>query len=65
VISGHVKVGPYSFLGVNSTLRDGISIGAYNVIGAGALVMKDTADKELYTMRRTYPNERSTDEIDF
>ena len=26
VVSGHVTIGPYSFLGVNSTLRDGIAL---------------------------------------
>jgi len=49
VISGNVTVGKYSFLGVNSTLRDGIKIGKECVIGAGAVILKNTKDKEVYT----------------
>ncbi len=41
VVSGHAKVGDYCFLGVNSTLRDGVTVGAESVIGAGATVLKD------------------------
>lgn len=63
VVSGHVTVGPYSFLGVNATLRDAISIGRANVIGAGALIMKPTADNEVYIEQRTKPATRTSDEI--
>lgn len=63
VISGHVTVGPYCFMGVNSTTRDSISIGESCVIGAGALIMKSTKDKEVYITKRTYPDARSSDEI--
>lgn len=52
VISGHTKIGPYSFLGVNSTFRDGIRVGASNVIGAGATIMRDTNDDEVYVPER-------------
>ena len=53
VISGNVKIGPYCFLGVNSTIRDGIKIGAECVIGAGAVILKDTKDKEVYSIDST------------
>jgi sugar O-acyltransferase (sialic acid O-acetyltransferase NeuD family) len=55
VVAGHTKVGDYSFLGVNATLRDGIEIGRDNVIGAGALIMRSTADGEVYVPERTQP----------
>ncbi len=42
VISGSVTVEPYSFFGVNATIRDGITIAESTVVGAGALVLKDT-----------------------
>jgi len=48
VISGHVKINPYCFLGVNSTIRDGITVAKDCVIGAGAVIVKDTAEKGVY-----------------
>jgi len=63
VISGHVTVGPYCFMGVNATTRDSITIGESCVIGAGSLIMKSTKDKEVYITKRTYPDSRSSDEI--
>jgi len=65
VISGHVTVAPYCFMGVNATTRDSISIGEANIIGAGALIMKSTKDKEVYITKRTYPDERKSDEVGF
>ncbi|HKP37809.1 MAG TPA: acetyltransferase [Pyrinomonadaceae bacterium] len=63
VISGHVEVGPYCFIGVNATTRDSIRIGEACVIGAGSLIMKSTQDKEVYISKRTYPDKRSSDDI--
>lgn len=63
VVSGHCRVGDYSFVGVNATLRDGITLGQYNVIGGGAILMKDTKDKEVYVPRRTEPDARTSDQI--
>lgn len=45
VISGGVKVGERTFMGVNSSTNDHISIGARCVIGSAALVVKDVADE--------------------
>lgn len=53
VISGNVNIGSYSFLGVNATIRDGIKIGKKNVIGAGAVILKDTKEGEVYTTKAT------------
>jgi sugar O-acyltransferase (sialic acid O-acetyltransferase NeuD family) len=63
VISGHVTVGAYCFIGVNATLRDGITIGEANVIGSGALIMKDTGEREVYITPRTKPDARTSDQI--
>ena len=41
VISGFCDIGEYSFLGVNSTVINNISIGEDCFIGAGALIQKD------------------------
>src|SRR5262249_56266907 len=45
VISGHVHVGSHSFIGVNATIRNSITIAPRTLIGAGAIVMKDTIDR--------------------
>ena len=47
VVSGHCVIEHNCFLGVNSTLRDNIRLGAFSVIGAGAVVMKDTEERSL------------------
>jgi sugar O-acyltransferase (sialic acid O-acetyltransferase NeuD family) len=55
VVSGAVSVGDNSFLGVNATLRDNIRIGAFNIIGAGTLILKDTEDFAVYPGQGTEP----------
>jgi sugar O-acyltransferase (sialic acid O-acetyltransferase NeuD family) len=52
VVSGHVTVEPYCFIGVNATLRDSIVIAAESLIGAGAVIMKDTEPKGVYLAKR-------------
>lgn len=47
VISGFCKIGAFSFLGVNCTFNDNITIGKDNIIGSGALVVKNTEDAQL------------------
>lgn len=47
VISGFCEIGEYSFLGVNSTFNDNITVGRDNVIGSGALIVKNTEDGKL------------------
>lgn len=42
VISGHVVIGERSFLGVNSTIKDFVSIGPETFVTMGALVVKNT-----------------------
>lgn len=47
-VSGCVTIGPYSFLGTNATVRNGITIARESVIGAGAVVLADTKEKGIY-----------------
>jgi sugar O-acyltransferase (sialic acid O-acetyltransferase NeuD family) len=42
VISGFVEVGPNSFLGVNSTIVDEVTLAPKTVVGAGATIINDT-----------------------
>ena len=48
VISGHCKIEKNSFLGVNSTLRDGITLAPSTTLGAGCLIVKDTEENQTY-----------------
>lgn len=48
VVSGHVTIEPYCFFGVNSALRDGITIAEGTVVGAGAMVVKNTVRNGVY-----------------
>lgn len=65
VISGFTEIGEYSFIGVNATLRDDIKIAPFSLIGAGAIIMKDTKEKEVYVPERTKPFHKMSDELDF
>ncbi len=42
VMSGHCIIEPYSFFGVNATIRDGLTIAEGSLIAMGACVFKDT-----------------------
>ena len=64
VISGHVKVGTRSFIGVNATLRNSITIAPETLIGAGSIIMKDTKSKGVYMPERAKLFPKSSDEID-
>jgi sugar O-acyltransferase (sialic acid O-acetyltransferase NeuD family) len=63
VISGFVNVKRNCFLGVNSTIRDAITIAPETLIGAGAIIMKDTVEKGVYLPPRSVLFEKKSDEI--
>ena len=65
MISGGDVVGEYTFIGVNATLRDGITIGKSNVIGAGSIIMKSTRDLEVYVPERTKVFPKTSEQINF
>lgn len=48
VISGFCSVGRGSFLGVNSCVADNVAIAEDCVVGAGAVVVKDTRARQVY-----------------
>ncbi|MEZ4692278.1 MAG: DapH/DapD/GlmU-related protein [Ignavibacteria bacterium] len=50
VVSGFVKIRNNCFIGVNATIRDGITIAPETLIAAGAIIMKDTVEK-VFTFR--------------
>ncbi len=45
--------GENSFLGVNCTIEDNTKIAKDNFIGAGALIQKDTNEKDFYQLKQT------------
>lgn len=47
-VAGGVKIGPYAFLGVSATIRNRVSIARECVVGAGALILQDTNEREVY-----------------
>jgi len=47
VVSGNCDIGENCFLGVNATLRDNIKLDRFVVVGSGAIVMKDCAERTL------------------
>jgi len=63
VISGRVHIGEYCFLGVNATIRNAITIAPETLVGAGAIVMADTAPKSVYVPERTGVFPRTSDKI--
>ena len=48
VISGYCEIGESSFVGVNTTFNDHVKVAPDNVIGAGALVTRDTEPGRVY-----------------
>ena len=63
VVSGYVHIAQYCFLGVNATLRNGITVAAETLVGAGAVIMQDTVEKGVYVPPRSKLLERQSDEI--
>jgi sugar O-acyltransferase (sialic acid O-acetyltransferase NeuD family) len=49
ILAGNVTIGHNSFLGINSSVKEDISIGNNNIIGAGVFITKNTDDDALIT----------------
>ena len=64
VVSGHVDIGPSCFIGVNATLRNSIAIAERTLIGAGAVIMKNTRPGSVYTAPRAERMPRTSDQMD-
>jgi sugar O-acyltransferase (sialic acid O-acetyltransferase NeuD family) len=55
VISGQAVVGRNTFVGVNATVVNRVCVGEYNIIGAAALVTKDTKPQTVLLSRSAEP----------
>lgn len=60
VISGYCTIGEAGFMGVNSCVGDGISIGRDSVIGAGAVVVKNLDPRGVYVGNPAKPTGRDS-----
>jgi sugar O-acyltransferase (sialic acid O-acetyltransferase NeuD family) len=64
VVSGHVRVRSYCFIGVNATLRNAIEIAPGTLIGAGAVIMKSTRENGVYLPQRAELFDKTSDQIE-
>lgn len=60
VISGFCEIGESCFLGVNSSFSDGVKVARDCVIGAGAVVIRDTEERKVYVGNPAKPLDKSS-----
>jgi sugar O-acyltransferase (sialic acid O-acetyltransferase NeuD family) len=63
-VAGHVRIGERSFIGINATIRNSVTIAAQTLVGAGALIVKDTAAKGVYRSAPAVLASKSSDEVE-
>ena len=64
VVSGYVHISRNCFIGVNATLRNSIKIAPETLIGAGAVIMKDTIEQGVYLPERARLFDKKSFEVD-
>ena len=52
-ILGNVKIGKYSYIGANSTIKQNIKIGNNCIVGAGSVVTKDVKNNDVVVSSQT------------
>jgi sugar O-acyltransferase (sialic acid O-acetyltransferase NeuD family) len=55
VVSGNAKVLHNTFLGVGCTIVNAVTVGEFNIVGAGALVSRNTKAHSVYLARSAEP----------
>lgn len=65
VLSGHCTVEPYSFFGVNSTIRDGVHIAEGSLIAMSAAVTKNTEPWGVYIGCPAKKQKAQSKDLDF
>jgi len=65
VLSGHCVVEPFSFFGVNSTIRDGIHIAEGSLIAMSASIVRDTEAWGVYKGNPAKKGDVPSDALDF
>lgn len=64
VISGHCIIQSNCFLGVNATLAHHITLAQETLVGAGAVISKNTERGGIYVPPRTIKLDKTSDQID-
>jgi len=64
VMAGHCRIGAYSFLGTNCSIRDQVTIAEQTLVGMGVAITQDTQPKEVYLTPRPIKSNRSSDDIE-
>jgi len=63
VISGACTIEPYCFIGVNATIRDETIVARETLVGAGVLILEDTAEFDVYKAKAAEPAGFRSDEL--
>ncbi|MEO8761761.1 MAG: acetyltransferase [Bacteroidia bacterium] len=61
VVSGHCHIESYCFIGVNSTLGHQVKIAKESLIGAGAIITKNTEEKSVYVPAKSVKLDKTSD----
>jgi sugar O-acyltransferase (sialic acid O-acetyltransferase NeuD family) len=61
VLSGHCIIEPNCFLGVNSTIAHRVHIARETLVGAGAIITKDTVEKGVYVPAKSTLLDKKSD----
>lgn len=62
VISGQARVLRNSFVGVNATVVNKVTVGEYNIVGAAAMVSRDTKSHTVHLARSAEPFRYSSED---
>lgn len=65
VVSGNCSIGHSCFIGVNATFRDGVKVAPRTLVGAGAAILKDTEEGDVYSVRRTEARDTKSWDLKF
>lgn len=60
VVSGFVEIGEYCFVGVNATFADNVRVRKNCLMGAGAMILRDTEEGKVYGSKMTKPRDFDT-----
>lgn len=52
-LAGNVTIGRNSFLGLNSSIKEGVVVGSHNTVSAGVFIVKNTCDHLLTYISRS------------
>lgn len=63
VVSGACTIEPHCFLGANATIRDETILARETLVGAGALILRDTQEFEVYKAEGTQPAKIRSDQL--